>query len=390
MTESTPGTAEPPPEEILFKVTSGSLKRAVRFLRRALGWLTVGYVVGLVVVMIALEWGGERLSLLSLFLYAPAPVLLLPLLVLTPLCLIFRRRLCLWHLACVGTVFFGYMTFGVSGSSRRNDSMVTAVTFNYGESNRPQFMAFLDQEKPDFILMQDARNRGPEFAKAFPTSFVSGHGEFLLVSRYPIQKAGFVNGPNWMGRPVAARFEVLVKNQVLVLYSVHLPTPRRELGRFLGGRRILGDLVGWQSREAGFGDYREWLTQRIELARALDKVFRDETQPFLVAGDFNTPDHGYIYHLFADEMTDAFDAAGSGWGLTFPANTRSRFDSLSRLFFDDGKDGRSGSVVSVGPWLRIDYFFAGRGWKPVQCRPEPGTKSQHKAVFACFEPKPPK
>jgi endonuclease/exonuclease/phosphatase family metal-dependent hydrolase len=267
--------------------------------------------------------------------------------------------------------------------------MVTAVTFNFGDSNRPQFAEFLAKEKPDFILLQDARNRGPEYAKAYPASFVSGQGEFVFVSRYPIQKATLLNSPNWAGRPVAARFEVVVKNQPLVFYSVHLPTPRRELGRFLEKRRILGDLVGWQTREAGFGNYREWLVQRIELARALDKVFRDETQPFIVAGDFNTPDHGYIYHIFADEMTDAFDAAGSGWGLTFPANTRSRLAAVGRLLFGED-DNKGGGGAGFGPWLRIDYFFGGRGWKPVECRPEPGLKSQHKAVFACFEPKPAK
>lgn len=371
MTDSTPGPTAPPPDEVVFKVTTGMLIRALAWLRRVLGWLTLIYVAGLFVGMIALEWWGERLWVLSLLLYAPPQVLLVPLLALTPLCLLFRPRLCLWHLACVLAVAFGYMTFGVSGSARRDESMISAVTFNYGESNRPQFAEFLAREKPDFLLLQDARNRGPEFAAKQPGSFVSGQGEFVFVSGYPIQKANLLNQPNWRGIPVAARFEVLVREKPLVFFSVHLPTPRRELGRFLGGRRILGDLMGRKSREPGFGNYREWLEQRIALAQALDRVFREEPLPFIVAGDFNTPDHGYIYHLFADEMTDAFDAAGRGWGLTFPGTTRN-------------------PIAGFGPWLRLDFFFAGRGWQPVECRPEPGTKSQHKAVLARFEPEPAK
>ena len=31
------------------------------------------------------------------------------------------------------------------------------MTFNFGESNRPQFAEFIEREKPDFILLQDAR-----------------------------------------------------------------------------------------------------------------------------------------------------------------------------------------------------------------------------------------
>ena len=69
---------------------------------------------------------------------------------------------------------------------------------------------------------------------------------------------------------------------------MHLPTPRNELSRFLGGRRILGDLVGRPHREAAFGNYREWLADRMELARGLARVFAEEPLPMIVGGDFGT------------------------------------------------------------------------------------------------------
>ena len=362
---------EPAPDPVLFKITAGTAVRALTLLRRALGWLTFAYVAALLIAMLALEWWGERLWVFSLLLYAPAQMLLLPLLVLTPLCLLARRRLALVHLAGVLVLAFGYMTFRRSGSSRRDERMISAVTFNFGESSRPQFADFLDREKPDFILLQDARGRGPEFAAKSPGSFAAGQGEFVFVSKFPIQKSALLAEPQWAGHPVAARFEVMVNGRTLVFYSVHLPTPRQELSRFLGGRRVLGDLVGRRHREPGFGNYREWLAARIALARTLAKVFQDEPQPFIVAGDFNMPDHGLIYHLFAGETEDAFARAGRGWGMTFP-----------------GGNGRF--VRLFGQWLRLDYFFTGRGWRAVECRPEPGTKSQHKAVLARFEPLPEK
>ena len=362
---------EPAPDPVLFKITAGTALRALALLRRALGWLTFGYAALLLIAMIALEWQAERLWVFSLLLYAPAQMLLLPLLVLTPLGLLVRRRLCLVHLACVLVLAFGYMTFRRAGSARREEGMISAVTFNFGESNRPQFAGFLEREKPDVILLQDARNRGPEFAAKLPGTFVAGHDQFVFVSRFPIQKSALLDEPKWAGHPVAARCEVLVQGRTLVFYSVHLPTPRQELSRFLGGRRILGDLVGRRHREPGFGNYSEWLAARIALARALAKIFQDEPQPFIVAGDFNMPDHGLIYHLFAGEMTDAFAKVGRGWGMTFP-----------------GGNGRF--IHRFGPWLRLDYFFAGRGWRAVECRPEPGGKSQHKAVLARFEPIPEK
>lgn len=369
--EPSPGTAGPQPDPVIFKLTAGTVARALAGVRRGLGWLTWAYAGGLLIALVALEWWGERLWVFSLLLYAPAQMLLVPLLLLTPLCLLFRPRLCRWHLACVLVLAFGYMTFRWSFWPARSERQITVVTFNYGESSRPQFAAFIEREKPDFILLQDARNRGPEFAAKMPGKFVAGHGEFVLVSRYPIAKSEKLAEPNWNGQSVAARFEVLVNGRPLVLYGVHLPTPRQELVRFLGLRRILGDLVGRKRREPGFGNYREWLAQRMKLASSLANVFRDEAQPFIVAGDFNTPDHGSIYHRFAGEMTDAFAAEGRGWGLTFPGTTRNPF-------------------AGFGPWLRLDYLFAGRGWRAVECRPEPGSKSQHKAVLGRFEPLPEK
>lgn len=372
MTESPPGTAHLPPDPVLFKITAGGLARALRIVRRVLGWLTWAYVGGALAAMVALEWWGERLWVFSLLLFAPPQMLLLPLLALTPLCLLLRPRLCLWHLACVLVLAFGYMNFRWSGPSPRTEQTITAVTFNGGQSSHSQFAEFIVREKPDVVLLQDAGyNYGLLMVAKLPGFHLVRQGEFTFVSRFPIRQSALLREPAWAGRPVAARFEVLVKDRPLVFYSVHLPTPRQELSRFIGGRRILGDLVGRPHREPGFGNYREWLALRIQLARDLRNVLAAEQQPFLVGGDFNMPDHGCIYHLFAGEMQDAFKQAGRGWGLTFPGTTRN-------------------PVAGFGPWLRLDYFFAGRGWRAVECRPEPGKKSQHKAVLARFEPVPEK
>ena len=372
MTESEPGTTQPQPDPVLFTITAGTLARALLLVRRVLGWLTVAYAGGALVAMVALEWWGERLWVFSVLLFAPPQMLLLPLLALTPLCLLFRPRLCLWHLGCVLVLAFGYMNFRWSGSPHGGGQTITVVTFNTGESYAPQFFDFIGREKPDLILLQDAgKISGTSVAAMLPGFHLARQGEFALVSRFPIQQSVLLTEPNWARRPVAARFEVLVHERPLVFYSVHLPTPRQELSRFIGGRRILGDLVGRPHREPGFGNYREWLALRVQLARDLSKVFADEQQPFIVGGDFNMPDHGCIYHLFADEMTDAFKKVGRGWGQTFPG-------------------GKGRYVRFFGQWLRLDYFFAGRGWRAVECRPEPGTTSQHKAVLARFEPAPEK
>ena len=72
----------------------------------------------------------------------------------------------------------------------------------------------------------------------------------------------------------------------------------------------------------------------------------------LVAGDFNTPPRGEVYRTLTRNFTDAWDAAGQGWGYTFPA-------------------GRS--------ILRIDHVLA-RGLRPVSAEVLPAGGSDHRAL----------
>jgi endonuclease/exonuclease/phosphatase family metal-dependent hydrolase len=98
----------------------------------------------------------------------------------------------------------------------------------------------------------------------------------------------------------------------------------------------------------------------------LTDVLQQEKQPFLVAGDFNTPANGYIWDLLRANLSDVFHAKGRGYGFTLPGDTK---NPLS--FF--------------GPWLRVDYLFSGKSWRSHWCRVESSQPAQHLAVVAKFE-----
>ena len=332
-------------------------------LRRLLTLLTLLYAAGLLLLLTLLEYWGEHLGVFSLLLYAPPPILLLPLAILTPACLLLRPRLCLWHLACIAILLFGYMTFGWHSPPAPRSGELKVMTFNTGQSDRRQFPGLVETERPDIIALQDARGRGIQWAKKHPGDYVKSLGEFVLISRHPIRQSQLLDQPRWHGRPVAARYEIDFHGRIVVLYSVHLPTPRPVLSRFLSGRAVIA-LLGEDDDAGETTGYRGWITERIALARALADVFAREPEPFIACGDFNMPDHGIIHDTFASRFTDAFDATGRGWGLTFPGGKRSL-------------------VTRLGPWLRLDYFFT-RGWHPIACAPESGHASQHRAVLARF------
>jgi endonuclease/exonuclease/phosphatase (EEP) superfamily protein YafD len=338
-------------------------------LRAVVGWLTWFYFGALLLVLALLAGWGERHWLISLLLFAPPQALLLPLAVLGPACLFLRPRLLPVPIAAVVILYFGYMDFSWTRRPAPTGETLKVITYNAGQGDRGEFARFLAAEDPEIVVVQDARGRGTFLGKNYPGYYVSPRGEFALLSRSKIVRADLPPKPHWRGRPVMARFEVLRAGRPLVIYNVHLPTPRAQLNRFLS-RRVLTDLFGDDEQAGGFATYREWLEARIQLARDVAAVFAAEKLPFLACGDFNTPDRGYIDRLQRAGLRDAHTEAGRGWGRTFPG-------------------ANSNPIPQLGPWLRLDRCFAGRDWRPVWCRPDPGPRGQHRAVVAYFVPESP-
>lgn len=323
-------------------------------LRVALRGVTLLFLAGLVLLLALLHWAGEHVSLLSILLFIPPQLLLLPMSVLAPACLLLGLwRLCAAQLAVAALLLFGYMTYATGPAAPSQPPDLTVVTHNAGEDNRPEFAAFLAAEHPDVVLLQDAANRAAEIVRAHPDWHAASLGEFVCLTRFPILSSRLTVLPSWRRGPVLARFEVLFREQKVVFYSVHFPTPRHELQGFLSHRPWRG-LIG----------YRNWLAERLLLGRAVAEVLASETGPMIVGGDFNMPDHGWLYHRFTPFLTDVFATAGHGRGVTFP--------------------GYSHNWLTRGPWLRLDYLWAGKGWQPLTCHPSSGSLSQHRAVVARF------
>lgn len=79
------------------------------------------------------------------------------------------------------------------------------------------------------------------------------------------------------------------------------------------------------------------LAQQIELYEG----------PIIVAGDFNATQLNYPYVKVANQLTNAFEIAGTGLGFTFPSRAR-----------------RIGSIV---PFMRIDHIFYSGHFKGLDC-----------------------
>jgi len=345
-------------------------KKSFKGLRRLLTIASVLYLVVLCVMLFLLDHCAEGQWYLSPLLYLPPQGWLLPLLVLAPLAVWLRLWLIFLHLAAFFAVFLGFMHFFSPKTVAEDvpaDSLLTVITANIGERKFSTLQPFLDEINPDIIAFQKGVYPKAAFDAINPGYDYTNLGEFPLASKLPIRNAGIVPDLTFEGRPIAAWFELDYTNHgPIVLYSVHMPTPRYYLYDLRGN----GFLVSADRGEGVFSqetrdNYKYYWSSRFELARGLLAVLEKEKRPMIICGDFNTPDHGALYQLFAAHYTDAFAAVGQGFGMTFPANAHV-------------------AVAGGRPWLRLDYQFADTNWQPVEAIVEQLTRAEHLAVSASY------
>lgn len=350
----------------------GVFQRGLRGLRHGVLLLNVGNAGALLLLCLLLEGVGEQNWVLSILLFVPVQLWLIPSVILLGISLFFRPRLAVLPLVCLLLVLFGYMHF--SWHSPRHEvadaAALTIVSNNIGQNQHKSIQPFLDRVQPDILLLQAARNRGARYRRRFPKRQVAVQDEFILISRYPILNSGLVRVPTKSGKTgsvVAAWFDVAFAERTIRIYSVHLPTPRNDLNGVRSPKGLARELLRpfLRPETVATTGYRAGLARRVDATKAVLATVRKAPDTVLVAGDFNLPDHGPLYRALARQLQDGFRQGGRGYGFTFPGTSRN-------------------PLAFFGPWLRLDYIFSGAAWKLVWFQTEPRRRSQHRAVAARF------
>jgi vancomycin resistance protein VanJ len=362
----------PPPAQVFT-----TLLWLTRFIVVSLAWLSL---LGLIVVVLGLEYIGQHNLFTAFLLYLPAWIWALPLACLVPLLLICRPRLGLGSLTLVLLYWGPWLGFRFSSvpPSAPSAGEIRLLSWNRGQSGGESLQPFKNKVQPNLIAFQDAARRLAGYQNASEYAdlpHAAQEGEFLLLSAFPInhsQHLLFQADPALANDPpvaVAARFEVAGPAGPFAVYNVHFPTPRDTLAFYRRGVFLLG-LVGlpgteWGNKRALYQDYWDrFLSLNLQLA---DRI-RSDSLPVLVAGDFNSPAMGPAHRFFTRFLDDSHLEGGGGYGHTFPGST-------------------GNPIALFRPWLRLDRILASHHWKLTSQQAESGRKSQHLAVFAAYRTK---
>lgn len=323
--------------------------------------LCVLYVLLIVTVLVVMRLAGEQWWLATLLLFSPRWFWATPLLLLLPMTLIFRRRLAIPVVLVGLTVLFTIMGFRIpwrralpSGTAHET---VRLFTYNlHGRQSNPERLdAMVNQAQPDIILLQDyTSSRTPSLVKheSWHTDRVGG---MFIASRYPLHRIEDLLPRDSValayqshGWPLgdAYCYAIDLPGGTVHLINLHLASPHQQLEALQYRKSAAGPELEADSARRTF----ESLTV-VAQARQIGG-------PFIIAGDFNTPDDSPLFQMAWHEYDDAFNTAGFGFGTTY-ANHHT--------------------------WLRIDHVLYDPSWRCSACWVGPPLGSGHRPVIAVLQ-----
>jgi endonuclease/exonuclease/phosphatase (EEP) superfamily protein YafD len=274
-----------------------------------LGWLLV---LCMLLVALAYRAFGDRTWWGTALIYTGRWPWLLPVAALALLALAWRRR-ALVPIGLAALVVMGPVMGGTLSTAPlwHEKAKVRILTFNVegGKVVSPRLKELLAATRPDIAgfeecgqTMRDAL-AGLEGWAAVDTASTT-----CFLSRYPLRAPPVRMAARDLqaagGSAVVSRYEVLAPVGTVTVFVLHLETPRH------GVQHLLSDPVNAPRLIDANNLLRD--TESRVVRRWIDST----APPRVVLGDFNLPVESVVWQRYWGDLTDAFDAAGNGWGFT--------------------------------------------------------------------------
>jgi endonuclease/exonuclease/phosphatase (EEP) superfamily protein YafD len=319
-----------------------------RWRRRLIVAASALYLLALVGVWVLLAATSDRWWPGTVLLFSPRWLFAAPLAVLVPLAVWGSRR-SLWLLGPAAGVALGpvmglCLPWPVADGGGWRMRLVTCNA-DSGQLRADDFARLLAADRPDVVLLQAWSSRHQAAFTEGPWH-AARNGEFFVASRFPLLEVEPYPDADRCGHRAAVRYLLETPGPRVNVFNLHLETPRDGL------QAVIHAL--WRGGPE--------LQVNSDLRRCQSLAIRDWAGlfagPVILAGDFNTPPDSTIYRSCWAGYTNAFSAAGFGFGNTHFTH-------------------RTG--------VRIDHILAGPGWRCLRCWVGPDVGPAHRPVIADLE-----
>lgn len=313
------------------------------------------YVAFVVLLLVALRLLADRWWPATALLFAPRWIAALPLLLLLPAAYLRRRRL-IWPLTLAGLVVLGplmgwQVPVRLALLHRAQKPDVRVLSYNIGGGPTPAtplaLRTLLAEVRPDVAAFQEC-NVDLDLLMAAGW-FVHSDRDLCLCSRFPIRTVTERDRSDVAdtGSGAATAYQLQMPDGPATLVNIHLATVRHGLSEVM--HRL------WR----GIPDLRANIDMRRRESQVVHAFVEQQARKTpgrtIVTGDFNIPPDSTIYAEVWSHWTNAFSAAG--WGFGWSKFTR---------------------------WhgIRIDQVLVGAQWNCTRAWAGPTIGFDHRAVVA--------
>jgi endonuclease/exonuclease/phosphatase (EEP) superfamily protein YafD len=335
--------------------------KAVRLLSLA-SLVIVALATGVLWIVSERTWWGTLFTFLPRHAFLAVPTLLL-------VCSLFTdRRSILVNLAAMalaaGPLMGGHLPLLLFFGGTTPELGLKVVSCNV-QAFEPDFESVLREItalSPDVVALQEAPAENELFPRYFPGWHFLHADQYWIGSRFPLRKVDLCHSGGVFSQPTALSVRIAAPQGAFVLHDVHLTTPRFGFQKLNWSSALDG--VGPRSIES-YTERR--LAEALQARAYVDKISNKNDDgsplPVLIVGDFNTPSVSRLYRAAWQGFTNAFNAAGLGFGYTAPCTRH-------RHWFNDV------------PWVRIDHILADERWSISACGVGRGNGSDHRLIWA--------
>lgn len=218
---------------------------------------------------------------------------------------------------------------------------------HYGQAEMTQNIR---DAQADIVLLQQAHGTYKEglaeyFSKGW---YVQNIDQYIFASRYPITEVSLRDLSVEPIHLVALRCRLRIKERDVVVYNVHLLSPRSVLSVLKGGRSHFMELMYANNR-----------VRQLQAMR-LSYYLKQEYGPVILTGDLNAPAQSIVNDEMQEaNLYNAFNLAGRGYGYTYGHISPFKHD-----------------------YVRIDHIFLSKHIVTRNCWTGSAQGSDHRPVLA--------
>lgn len=171
--------------------------------------------------------------------------------------------------------------------------------------------SFVNDENPDVINIQEFRSTKDFSLDNYPykhSSLSDGKTSYGLASfsKLPIVNQGVILSEN--SSAIAIYIDIKKYRDTIRFYNIHLKSFKLESEL---------EIISENTSDKILNVFDNTFKIQENQSEIISKHIKQSPYKVVVSGDFNNTAYSYVYKLLKDDLVDAFDSAGSGFGSTY-------------------------------------------------------------------------